>query len=88
MDSFASLRSVSLISAGGNQDHAGWRRLEAALGGELAREEVSRNLRGINLLLAGLLGIGVIVWEISLNPQTIAHSLLDIAQTLLKMVGL
>jgi hypothetical protein len=88
MDSFAALRSVSLISAGGNQDHSGWRRLEAALGAELAREEVARNLRGLNLLLAGLLSIGVIVWAISRNPQAIAHSLLDIAQTLLRMVGL
>jgi hypothetical protein len=88
MDSFKAMRCVSLISAGGNQDHAGWRRLEAALGVELAREDAARNLRGLNLLIAGLLGVAAIVWVISCNPQAIAHSLLDIAQTLLKMVGI
>ena len=32
VDSFASLGSISLCSAGGNQSRAGWRRLETALG--------------------------------------------------------
>ena len=32
VDSFALFRSASLISAGGNQSHAGWRRLEMVAG--------------------------------------------------------
>ena len=39
VDNFAAFRSVSLISAGGNQNRQGWRRLELALGTALAGEE-------------------------------------------------
>jgi hypothetical protein len=88
LDSFAALRSTSLISAGGNQSHQGWRQLETALGDALAREDVARNPRGISLLGAGLLIIAAIVLAISQNPQAVAQSLLDIAQSLLKMAGL
>jgi hypothetical protein len=88
LDNFAPLRSVSLISAGGNQSHAGWRRLESALRAALAREEVARNPRGLSLIFAGLLCITGIVMAIAHNPEAVAHSLLNIAQALLKMVGL
>ena len=43
VDNFAALRSMSLVSAGGNQSHQGWRRLEAALSDALGREEGGRN---------------------------------------------
>ena len=88
VDNFAALRSVSLISAGGNQSHPGWRRLETSLGDALAREDVARNPRGMSLISAGLLIIAGIVVAIAQNPQAVAQSLLDIAQTLLRMVGL
>jgi hypothetical protein len=88
IDNFASLRSASLISAGGSQSHQGWRRLEIALGDALAREEMSRNPRGLLLLGAGLLIIAGLLWAIAQNPQAVAQSLLDVAQSLLKMVGL
>jgi uncharacterized membrane protein len=88
MDNFAPLRSVSLISAGGNQNHAGWRRLETALRTALAREDVARNPRGLILIVAGLLCITGIVLAIAHNPEAVARSLLDVAQSLLKMVGL
>jgi hypothetical protein len=88
VDNFAALRSVSLISAGGNQSHPGWRRLETTLGDALAREDVARNPRGMSLMSAGLLIIVGIVIAIAQNPQAVAQSLLDIAQTLLRMVGL
>ena len=58
------------------------------LGDALAREEVTRNTRGLNLLAAGLAIIGVLILAIAQNPQAVAQSLLDIAQSLLKMVGL
>ncbi len=88
IDNFAALRSASLISAGGNQSHAGWRRLEATLGDALAREEVTRNPRGMSLISAGLLIIIGLIMAISRNPQAVAQSLLDIAQSLLKMFGM
>jgi uncharacterized membrane protein len=88
MDNFAPLHSVSLISAGGNQSHAGWRRLETALRTALAHEDVARNTRGLILIVAGLLCIAGIVLAIAHNPEAVARSLLDVAQSLLKMVGL
>jgi hypothetical protein len=88
VDNFSPLRSVSLISAGGNQNHAGWRRLETALRTALGRQEVARNPRGLSLIVAGLLCIVGIVLAIARNPEAVARSLLDIAQSLLKMIGL
>ena len=88
VDHFAPLRCASLISAGRNQSHPGWRRLETVLGDALAREEVTRNPRGLSLLGVGLLIIGVIILAIAHNPQAVAQSLLDITQSLLWMVGL
>jgi hypothetical protein len=87
MDNFAPLRSVSLISAGGNQNHAGWRRLETSLRAALAREEVARNPRGLSLIVAGLLCIAGIVLAIAHDPEAVARSLLDVGQSLLKMIG-
>jgi hypothetical protein len=88
MDNFAPLRSMSLISAGGNQNHVGWRRLELSLRAALAREEVARNPRGLSLIFAGLLCIAGIVLAIAHDPEAVARSLLDVAHSLLKMIGL
>ena len=87
IDAFTPLRSVSLVSAGGNQSHAGWRRLEAALRVALAREEVGRNPRGLILIVAGLLCVAGIVLAIAHNPEAVARSLLDVARSLLRMLG-
>lgn len=87
IDNFAPLRSVSLISAGGNQNHVGWRRLETTLRAALAREEVARNPRGLSLIVAGLLCIAGIVVSIAHDPEAVARSLLDVAQSVLKMIG-
>jgi hypothetical protein len=87
IDAFAPLGSVSLVSAGGNQSHAGWRRLEAALRAALAREEVGRNPRGLILIVAGLLCVGCIVQAIAHDPEAVARSLLDVAGSLLRMLG-
>ena len=88
VDSFACFRSMSLISAGSNQNPEGWRRLEAALGSALARERGRRNLSGLNFVSAGLLMIAVIALAIRQNPQAVAQSLLDIAQSLRQIWGL
>jgi hypothetical protein len=88
MDNFATLRCASLISAGGNQSHQGWRRLESMLGSALAREDVSRNFRGLFLWCVGLGIMAIILFVIAQNPQEAAQSLLDIAQNLLRIAGL
>jgi hypothetical protein len=88
IDNFPALRSASLISAGGDQSHQGWRRLETALGDALAREDIARNPRGLSLLGAGLLMVAVIVLTIAHDPQALAQSLLDIAQSLQELLGL
>jgi hypothetical protein len=87
IDSYAALRSASLISAGGNQSHQGWRRLETALAGALAREEVTRNPRGVSLLSLGLLIIAAIVLAIAQDPHAVAQSLLNVAQSFVRMLG-
>jgi uncharacterized membrane protein len=87
VDSFALFRSASLVSAGSKQSHAGWRRLEMALGNALTREEVTRNPGGISLAGTGMLIIAAIVLTIKQDPQAVVQPLLDFAQSLLKTVG-
>lgn len=88
VDHFMGLRCASLISAGRNQSQQGWRRLEALLGDALAREDVARNPRGLLLFSIGLAMIAGLVLAISRNPQAVAQSLLEIAQSFLKIVGM
>ena len=78
IDAFTPLRSVSLVSAGGNQNHAGWRRLELSLQAALAREDVGRNPRGLILIVAGLLCVAGIALAITHNPEAVARSLLKV----------
>ncbi len=87
VDSFAMFRSASLISAGGNQSHQGWRRLETVARRCAAREEVARNPGGISLVGTAMLIIAAINLAIVQDPQAVAQPLLDFAQSLLKMVG-
>ena len=88
VDSFAAFRCTSLLSAGRNQSPQGWRRLEIALGDALAREEVSRNPRGLSLLGIGVLIVAAIIYAIAQNPQAVSQSLLEISQSLWQMIGL
>jgi hypothetical protein len=88
IDGFAALGSISLCSAGGHQSHAGWRRLETALGSALRREEVGRSPRGLSFLAAGLACIAALVWVIARDPQAVAQSVFDAVHALLRMIGL
>ncbi|MEN6405007.1 MAG: hypothetical protein ABFC77_00895 [Thermoguttaceae bacterium] len=87
LDSFAAFRCVSLVAIGRRQNHQGWRRLETALGNTLAREEVARNPRSLGLIAVSLAMLGWIVWTVSQDPEAIAQSLLNVASSLSKMVG-
>ena len=43
IDNHPAMRNVALVSAGSRQEHAGWRRLDAALAAALGRVESARN---------------------------------------------
>jgi hypothetical protein len=80
IDNTASMRNVSLVSAGPKQDYQGWARLERALATALARVEVPRNPRGVSLLSLGVFLAGMLAWAIARDPQAIARTLFDLLQ--------
>ncbi len=86
MDGSGLLRGVSLVSAGGRQEPAGWRRLESALGAALAREEVGRNPRALALIGVGLVCVAAMLLAIWHDPQAAARSLLDLGQWFLRLL--
>jgi len=88
VDYYSALRNVSLVSIGGKQSHAGWRRLELVLMAALARAEVPRNPRGLSLLFCSMLILAGLATAIAYHPQPAWQLLLDIAQPLMRMVGL
>jgi archaellum component FlaG (FlaF/FlaG flagellin family) len=53
----------------------------------LGREEVTRNPRGLSLLIVALLMIAGIVVAIAQDTQAVSQSLAEIAQSLLGMIG-
>ncbi len=77
VDNLGAMRNISLASIGSKQNHAGWRRLETALGDALSREDVARNPRGISLLSAGVLISIALVMAIAQDPNAVAQSLFD-----------
>ena len=77
VEGVASMRNVSLVSVGREQDHAGWRRLELALAAALEEVQVARNPRGASFLSAGVLIILILVIAIARDPQAVARELFD-----------
>jgi len=77
LDSLPTMRNVSLVANGPNQDPTGWQRLELELRSVLDQFEVSRNPRGLSLISAGLLITILIVLAIARDPQAVAQSLFD-----------
>lgn len=77
LDSLPAMRNVSLISAGANQNHLGWRRLETALARALSQVSVTRNPRGAGLICAGMLIVAVLILVIARDPQAVARALFD-----------
>jgi hypothetical protein len=86
-DSYPAMNNVSLKSVGGRQNFSGWKRLENALAAALAREEVPRNFRGLNLLWAGLLLAAVSIAAILRDPQTLSKTLADLAEGMMHLIG-
>ncbi len=77
IDNLPNMRNVSLVSAGANQSHLGWRRLEAALTVALRRVEMSRNPRGLSLIGTAAIIVVGIVTAIARNPEAVAEALFD-----------
>jgi hypothetical protein len=77
VDNLGAMRNISLASIGSKQNHAGWRRLETAMGDALSREDVARNPRGISLLSAAVLISIALVMAIAQDPNAVAQSLFD-----------
>lgn len=71
------LRNVSLVSTGARQDPAGWQRLERALRGALAQQEVNRNLPALLFVVLGALLIAASLAAAG-NPQHAAGSLFSL----------
>jgi hypothetical protein len=87
IDSFRTMRNVSLKSVGGNQDLHGWRILEQGLAGALSKETVPRNPRGLSLFFAGLFILCGLGATIARDPQAITQSIFNLAQTVLRMLN-
>ncbi len=77
VDNLTAMRNVSLMSAGGSQNHAGWQRLERVLAAALWRVEVTRNPRGVSLITAAMLIALALIMAIARDPQAVAHALFD-----------
>jgi hypothetical protein len=71
-------RNVSLVSAGGVQNHQGWATLEETLETALRRLEVARNSRGFSLLSAGIVLALILVFSVASDPQAAARSLIEV----------
>jgi hypothetical protein len=77
MDPLPTMRNVSLMSVGSNQNPLAWRRLETALTCALSRVEVGRNPRGLILITMGLLIVLALVLAVARDPQAVAQALFD-----------
>jgi hypothetical protein len=68
LDSFDSMRNVSLVSSGGRQNIDGWRRLARELARSLAPIRVKRNPRALGLLLVSAALLAINVTQLLSNP--------------------
>jgi len=75
LEDVPAMRNVSLVATHGRQDYQGWRKLETSLGRALEELAVQRNPRGLSLLVAGSLLVGLLVLLVSRNPDAVAQSL-------------
>jgi hypothetical protein len=79
-------RNVSLVSAGTNQDYAGWRRLEAELTLALRQTDGARSPLAAMLLSVGAMIVLVLAWDVSRDPQAVARTLYDLLAACWDMV--
>ncbi len=78
VDSFDSMRNVTLVSSGNEQSYGNWRRLEGALRAALGEITVPRNPRGYTLVVMGLLMMVGLTFKVVQNPQAVAQGLIQL----------
>ena len=77
LESFPSMRNVSLVANSDSQSFSGWRRLERSLRSVLKPVEVSPNPRGVGMLVAGLLILTSLVYQVVADPQAVAQGFFE-----------
>lgn len=80
LESAALMRNMSLKSAGPNQNHQGWWRLESALETALSEVKVARNPCGLLIIATGALASVALVGAVVSDPE-------GVTQTLAQMFG-
>ncbi len=78
LESFDLMRNVSLVSSGGDQNLAGWRRLAGELYQRLKPLRVSPNPRALGILLAALIMFVASTLHMLANPQHVAQAMQEI----------
>ena len=78
LESFPPLRNVQLLSAGANQDFAGWRRLESEIGRRLSTVSVSRSPRGVGLIALSLLIAVAIAFSMLVDQPAVAREISEL----------
>jgi hypothetical protein len=78
LESAAVMRNVSLKSAGPNQNHQGWWRLESALETALGEVKVARNPCGLFIIATGVVVSMALVGVVVYDPQGVPQALAEI----------
>jgi len=78
LESFDLMRNVSLVSSGGSQNLAGWRRLAGGLYQGLQPLRVAPNPRAMGILLAALILFAASTAHMLANPQHVARAMQEI----------
>jgi hypothetical protein len=67
------MRNVTLIATSNDQSLDGWRELQRALSSRLGEIEARPHVWGVGLLIAALLMLGRLGWELAAHPQMISQ---------------
>jgi hypothetical protein len=86
LDSYSSMKNVSLKSTGSRQSFLGWKKLENALAAAIEQEEVPRNFQGLNLLVVGAMIAVFLIQAIVRNPESLSQSLATLAEGVMKLI--
>jgi hypothetical protein len=78
LESSAQMRNVSLKSAGPNQSHDGWWRLESALETSLGKVSVGRNPCGLLIVATGAVVLVALLGAVVFDPQGVSRTLAEI----------
>jgi len=75
IESFEVMRNVSLVSSGGKQSVAGWKKLSAELRNQLGSIRVTRNPRALGLVLAAMLLMTASIAHMLNRPHEVAQAM-------------